>query len=111
MTILRLLPVILSFLLLAAHFSRAGMMALSIITLLIPLLLLIKKMWLVRFLQVLLFAGAVEWVRTMFFYIEIRKSAGEDWTRLAVILSFVALFTMTSGLVFQKKSLKKIYNS
>jgi hypothetical protein len=45
----------------------------------------------------------------MFGYIEVRKTIGEDWGRLALILITVALLTACSGLVFRGKSLKKRY--
>ena len=109
MNLLRLLPVIWSFGLLAAHFSRADLLPLVILSLLIPFLLLIRKAWVARSIQVLLILGAAEWIRAMFGYIEIRKSAGEDWGRLAIILVAVALLTACSGWVFQVKSLKNRY--
>ena len=109
MNLLRLLPVILSFALLAAHFSRADLFPLVIVSLLIPFLLLVRKAWAARGIQFLLLLGAAEWIRSMFGYIEVRKSIGEDWGRLAIILITVALLTACSGLVFRGKSLKKRY--
>ena len=109
MNLLRLLPVILSFGLLAAHFSRANMFPLVIVSLAIPLLLLVKKKWAARSIQVLLLVGAAEWIRAMLEYIEIRKSIGDDWTRLAIILVTVAVLTACAGLVFRGKSLRKRY--
>lgn len=109
MNLLRLLPVILSFGLLAAHFSRANLFPLVLISLAIPILLLLKRAWVARGIQLLLLAGAAEWIRAMLAYIAIRKEIGEDWTRLAIILVTVALLTACSGLVFRGKALKKRY--
>jgi hypothetical protein len=109
MNLLRLLPVILSFGLLAAHFSRADLFPLVIISLALPFLLFIRKAWAARAIQLLLLAGAGEWIRAMFGYIAIRKEIGEDWTRLAIILITVALLTALSTMVFRGKSLKKRY--
>ncbi|MCK5065925.1 MAG: hypothetical protein KAR16_00740 [Bacteroidales bacterium] len=109
MNLLRLLPVLLSFGLLAAHFSRADLFPLVVISLVIPLLLLVRKAWVARTIQILLLLGAAEWIRSMFGYIEVRKSIGEDWGRLAIILIIVALLTACSGLVFRGKSLKRRY--
>jgi len=75
---LRLLPVLFAFGLLAAHFSRAGLFAFVILSLGIPLLLLIRKPWAARIIQVLLLLGAFEWIRAMLGYIEIRKTIGDD---------------------------------
>jgi hypothetical protein len=109
MNILRLLPVILAFGLLAAHFSRANMPSAVIVTLITPFLLLVRKPWIARSIQVLLLIGAVEWIRSMLGYIQVRKEIGEDWGRLAIILVTVALLTACSALVFRGKSLKKRY--
>ncbi|MEN8203613.1 MAG: hypothetical protein ABFS28_13535 [Bacteroidota bacterium] len=106
----RLVPVILSFGILAAHFSRAGLLPIMILCLLIPFLLLIRKPWVARSLQILLLLGAAEWIRAMFGYIAIRKDIGDDWGRLAIILITVALLTACSGLVFRGKSLRTRYH-
>ena len=111
MNFVRLLPVILSFGLLAAHFSRAGIFPLMLICLAVPLLLFIKKRWVARSIQVLLVLGAAEWIRAMMGYIEMRKSIGDDWGRLAIILIAVALLTACSGLVFRGKKLRSTYLS
>ncbi len=110
MNFVRLLPVIFSFGLLAAHFSRMGLFPLTILSLALPMLLFIKKKWVARGIQILLVLGAVEWIRAMLGYIEFRKSIGDDWTRLAIILIAVALLTALSGLVFRGKTLKNIYH-
>ena len=109
MKVYKLIPVILSFLLLAAHFSRLDITFLVILSLLIPFLLFVKKAWAARIIQLVLIAGAVEWIRIMFVYIDIRKETEQDWTRLAVILSVVSLFTLLSVLIFRNKSVKKNY--
>lgn len=109
MNILRLLPVILAFGLLAAHFSRANMPPAVVVSLITPFLLLIRKPWIAWSIQILLLLGALEWIRSMFGYIQVRKEIGEDWGRLAIILVAVALLTACSGLVFRGKSLKKRY--
>lgn len=109
MNFVRLLPVILSFGLLAAHFSRADLLPAVVVSLLIPLLLLIKSAWVARSIQFLLLLGAIEWIRAMFGYIEVRRNIGDDWGRLAIILAAVALLTACSGLVFRGKSLKLRY--
>jgi len=110
MNLLRLFPVIFSFGLLAAHFSRANLFPLVLVSLLLPFLLFVRRAWVARGLQLLLILGAVEWIRAMLGYIAIRKEMGEDWTRLAIILVVVALLTACSGLVFRGKALRKRYH-
>ncbi|MBU0529609.1 hypothetical protein KKF86_07645 [bacterium] len=109
MNIIRLLPIIFSFLILSAHFSRAGSPLLTIIFLLLPLLLFIKKLWVARLIRVVLIIGAVEWIRALITYVSQRQSIGEPYIRLVIILGIVALFTGLSSLVFKNKTLKELY--
>jgi hypothetical protein len=104
-----LTPVIISFLLLAAHFSRNDQFLFVLISFAALGLLFIRQVWSVRAIQALLLLGGIEWVISMLRYITERKANGEDWVRLAIILSVVALFTIVSGLVFFSKKMKAHY--
>ena len=109
MNVLRLFPVIFSFLILSAHFSRAGSPLLLIIFLLLPLLLFIKKTWVVRLIQIFLVIGSIEWIRILFVYTNERQAIGQPYIRLIIILGVVALFTGLSALVFRNQALRKRY--
>lgn len=109
MNSLKLSPVILSFLMLAAHFYRSGIFILSIFCLIIPFTLFIRNIWIPRIFQILLILGAIEWIRTIMIFVEERKMYDMPWVRLAVILGSVALFTALSGLLFQLKTIKRFY--
>ena len=106
MNVLRLLPVILSFLLLAAHFYRAGQVILAGISLAIPFLLFLKERWVVGGIQIALVLGSLEWLRTLVGFAQQRIEFGQPWTRLAIILGGVALLTALSALVFRNKILR-----
>jgi hypothetical protein len=110
MNVVRLTPVLLSALLLAAHFSRSDHSLLILISLLTPLLLLVKRPWVARTFQVALVVGALEWVRTLLAIARTRQALGEPWVRMAVILGAVALVTASSALVFRSKALKTRYS-
>ncbi len=111
MNAVRLLPVILSWALMAAHFSRANQYGLAVACLLLPLLLLIRRRWVVRVMQVLLILGAIEWIETTLRIVHMRQAHGAPWTRLMIILGTVALFTALSALVFENRKLKQLYRS
>ena len=64
MLFLSLLPAILSALLLAAHFLRAGQLPLAIVCLAYPLLFLVRRRWVPVVTHLALLAGALEWIRT-----------------------------------------------
>lgn len=109
MNFFRLLPVILSFLLLGAHFYRAGLVPFTVACVAVLLLLFLKKPWVPRLFQLLLLASALEWLRSLYFFIAMRIAWDQPWTRLAIILGTVALFTALSGLVFRLAKLKEFY--
>jgi hypothetical protein len=106
---LRLTPVLLSFVLLAAHFSRHAVPFVPYLCLAIPLLLLVRKTWVPRLLQVLLAVGALEWLRTAFVLAGRRVDAGEPWIRMAVILGVVALLTAGSVALLQSDRVRQRY--
>jgi len=104
---LRLLPVLISFLLIAAHFYRAGQLLIVVFLLCAPLLLLVRKTWVPVFMQLVLLLAAAEWLRTLVHIAQLRMQIGETWVRMAAILGAVALFTAASGLVFRSRALRR----
>jgi hypothetical protein len=109
MMFVRLFPVVLSAVLLAAHFLRYGALLLALAVLLLPLLLLERRPWVPRVMQVLLLVGALAWVRTGVGLARERMARGEPWTRMAVILVAVALVTGLSALVFRLPAVRTRY--
>jgi sensor c-di-GMP phosphodiesterase-like protein len=102
--------VILSDLALAAHFLRAGSLAGAVGCVAALFLLLIRKAWAARLVQIVLLAGSVEWVRTMVLLARERQRLGEPWLRMALILLAVALFTAASALVFSSERVRRHYS-
>jgi len=107
MNFLRLLPVFISFLLLAAHFLRAGQVVISIILISLLSLLFLRKVWVPWVIQLILLLGTVEWLHTLYSVAQVRIEFGMPWMRMATILGAVALFTALSCLVFRNKALRK----
>jgi hypothetical protein len=109
MNAIKLIPVILSFLLLAAHFYRAGYPLLTVVCIGILFLLFFRKPWIPRLFQGLLILASLEWLRALYFIAAMRIAWDQPWTRLAIILGAVALFTLLSGLVFKNARLRAYY--
>jgi hypothetical protein len=109
MNFVRLLPVFLSFLLIAAHFQRAGFSVLALLCLLAPCLLYFTRPWSIRVLQILMILSALEWIRTLMSLVQLRQEADLPWIRLAVILGSVALFTAASTFIFRCQSVRRKY--
>ena len=79
---------------------------LAVVSLLLPFLLLVRTKWATFILQLSLFAGSAEWVRSTLAYIRIRISLEEDWLRLAIILFSVALITFISAMLLSSKAVR-----
>ena len=109
MNFLRLLPVIISLLLLSAHFMRAGQTMLAALPVVIMAFLIVREKWVAWLIQLALVLGAIEWIRTLVAVAEVRLEYGMPWVRMAVILGAVAAFTALSSLVFRSKGLRKRY--
>ena len=106
----KFLPIVICFLLMAAHWSRADMNILAVITLILSLILFWKSHISGRIVQVVLFLFGLEWIRALISYTRQRIEDGEDWVRLAIILGVVALFNFASILVFRSRYMRERYN-
>lgn len=98
MKIVRILPLVFSALLMAAHFLRGGNVTIVIAILCAPLLLLTRQRWATVALQIALLAAAVEWIRVAAGIAQERAAIGAPTTRMFVILGAVALFTALSAI-------------
>jgi hypothetical protein len=104
MKILRIVLIVVAFVVLAAHMSRAGSTVFAGLVLLAPLLLFVRQPWAGWTLRLALLLGGFEWVRTVVRLVGERRAAGADWTRLAVILVAVALLTFLASWAVQVRS-------
>jgi len=109
MNFLRLLPVILSLLLLGAHFSRHNLGFLVVVPLVLLGLLFLREPWVARLVQWVLVVASLEWLRTAVVLAMQRQQQGAPWARSAVILSAVCAFTLASTLVFRSAGLRERY--
>ena len=108
--IFRIILLIISYLLLAAHFLREGEMILTIACLFIPFLLFIKKRWSLTVVQIFTYGGVLVWIQTLFLLVNARLNMGESWMRMAIILGVIILLTLTSGLLLNSNQFKKNYH-
>ncbi len=109
MTVLLVLPAILSLLLLCAHLIRSGLIV--FLPLLLPLLalLLVPRGWVARIWQGVLALAALEWVRSAVFLVAERQREGEPWVRPMVILLAVAALAFIAALLFESRRLLEAY--
>jgi hypothetical protein len=102
-------PVVLSFVILAAHFMRYGNFFLLFVTLLLPVLLFVRKPWAARVIQAALLLGVFEWAHTLYELVQMRAAQGQPYGRMLAILGVVAAMTFCSALLFQSKTFRRTY--
>lgn len=90
----QIVAVAVTFLLLAAHFYRAGHLGLCLVAVMAPLLLAIRRQWVLHVLMLLLLAGGLVWLHTLLELVRARQSFGVPWLRLAIILGAVSSLTV-----------------
>ena len=102
-------PVVLSLVLLGAHFLRYGNSVGVIASVVLIALLAVRRPWTARLMQVALVIGALEWIRTLYELVQLRVELGQPFTRMAIILGVVAAVTFCSALLFQLPIMKRVY--
>jgi len=103
------LPVVLSIVVLGAHFLRFGNMIGVAGALVLIALLFVRQPWTARLVQIVLVLGALEWVRTLIELVQVRVGFGQPYTRMAIILGVVFAVTLCSALLFETRAMKRIY--
>jgi hypothetical protein len=103
------IPIVLSILVLAAHFLRGGGPVITLAVLGLLALLPVRRPWAARVVQVALALGALEWVRTLVTLAMWRSQAGEPFARMALILGTVAAVTAGSALLFERPRMRRTY--
>ena len=103
------IPVVLSLVILGAHFMRYGNLAGVFVFLGLIALLFVRRAWVARLMQVVLVLGALEWARTLFELAQVRAALGQPFIRMTLILGVVVAVSFCSALLFQLPALKRIY--
>jgi hypothetical protein len=109
MVAFQLLPVVLSLLVLGAHFLRAGRPLLLLVVLLVLALLFVRRRWAARVVQVTLSLGALAWIRALVVLASLRLHTGEPVRRLVLILGTVAVVSLLSAWLMQVGALRRVY--
>ena len=109
MIVLQLVPVVLSLLVLGAHFLRGQNLVMFGLVAVLLVLLAVPRRWAARLVQVALVLGAVEWTLTLTRLASWRAQAGQPYLRMAAILAVVALLTGLSALLFRTERLRRRY--
>ena len=109
MITLRLVPVILSTLLFAAHVMRFNGPLWAMMVLGILLTLFIRKPWIIRLWQVLLTFATLKWVTIAIELVQMRIAFEMPYLRLAVILIAVVTFNVFAIIWMQDEKIRDFY--
>jgi hypothetical protein len=104
-----ILPLILSALLLAAHYLRSYSLIQVVLCLAAPFLLLIKRRWSLVVLQTLCTAAAFIWLYALYGIIQQRIQEGRSWMVSGIILVLVAIFNLLAGWLLNSRIVKDKY--
>ena len=107
--VLLYVPVVLSLLVLGAHFMRYDNTVGVLISVGLIGLLLVRKAWVARVVQFALLLGALEWVLTVYRLVQMRMAMGEPAMRMAIILGVVIAVTAGSALLFEARTMRQVY--
>jgi len=107
--IFTIIPLVVSCLFLGAHFLRSGNFIVSVLFILMPFLLLIKKRWILYIIQIFIYIGGGIWINTAIFLMRKRLTMGLPWHKPIIILGAIAVFTVFSGLLLNLKGVKVKY--
>lgn len=103
------IPVALSLVVLGAHFLRYGQDLGVAVALVLIGLLFVRRTWAARTVQVALLLGVVQWALTLYGIWQMRVAQGAPVARMAIILGVVIAVTALSALLFQTRTMRKIY--
>lgn len=109
MTFLLLLPAILSFLALAAHWLRGESPLLALTSIAMCFVLIVPRRWVARLAQAVLVLASVVWALTAYGIAQQRMAEQRDWKRSAVILLSVGAFSLLAAGLFQTRRLRARY--
>jgi len=107
--ILRISLLIITYLLLSAHFLRDGDTLLSIACLIIPFLLFIKKKWSLIVVQLFTYLGVIVWIMTLINLINERVQSNDQWIRMILILLLIIALTTYVSIFLNSKIIKDKY--
>jgi hypothetical protein len=106
----QLAPIVISLLVLGAHFLRAGNALLVLLVLVLVAMLGVRRRWSARLVQAALVLGAVEWIRTLLTLAAARAANREPMLRMVLILGGVTLVTVSSALIFRSGWLRQWFD-
>ncbi len=107
---MRRIPFVIAMIILAAHFLRTGASALTLLCLLLPFLLFIKRSWVITTTSLFAYFGGIIWLFVTYDLYLQRAASDQPWARMILILGTVAIFTFAAGILLKTAAVRKLYS-
>ena len=108
--VLGMLPIVSSFVVLGAHFLRSANYVLVAACVVLIVLAFVPQRRAARTVQAALILATFVWIWTLVAIVQERMALREPYTRTAIILGAVAVWTLASTLVFRTRAMRKRYH-
>ena len=107
--IYRIIPLIISWILISAQFHVIGNKSLMIASLAVPMFLLILRRQALLFVQWITYAGIIIWIKAGIDYVNTNMVPGGSYFTIVIFFSLVALWTVVSGLLLYTDDFRRVY--
>ena len=107
--IYRIIPLIISWILISAQFHIIGNKSLMIASLAVPMFLMIFRRKALLFVQWITYAGIIIWIKAGIDYVNIHMVPGGSYFTILIFFSLVALWTVISGLLLYTDDFRRVY--
>ena len=103
----RLVPIYIVVVLIIAHYLRIGNYGAMACWAIMPFMLVLRRKWTTRLVQLSLIIGSAIWIEAMYSIIQIRLAYDQPWVRLFFILGTISAITAGSAFLLQTKSMRE----
>ncbi len=108
--IYRIIPLAISWILIAAQFHIMGNKSLMVASLAVPMFLLIFRRQALLFVQWMTYAGIIIWIKAGIDYVNLHMDSGGNYFTIVIFFSFVAMWTVASSLLLYTDDFRRIYH-
>jgi len=105
--IYRIIPLVISWILIAAQFHIIGNKLLMVASLAVPMFLLIFRRQALLFVQWMTYAGIIIWIKID--YVNLHMVPGGNYFTIVIFFSLVALWTVASSLLLYTDDFRRVY--
>ena len=107
--IYRIIPLVISWILISAQIHMTGHKSLMVASLAIPMFLMILRRQALLFVQWITYAGIIIWIKAGIDYVNLHMDSGGNYFTIVIFFSFVALWTVVSSLLLYTDDFRRIY--